>query len=112
MGLRVSMLVPGLARGGMTRAYSLVSALRLLGAEVEIVGALARDEDIYPAPLAGVVVKPVAFGPIARRVYETRRAARGDVLYAIKPRVTSFGMAMWCRGRRPVLLDIDDREPE
>jgi len=106
------MLVPGLARGGMTRAYSLASALHVLDAEVEIVGALARDEEIYPAPPDGINMIPVAFGPVARRVYETRRAVRGDVLYAIKPRVTSFGMAMWCRDRRPVFLDIDDREPE
>ena len=106
------MLVPGLARGGMTRAYSLASALRLLEAEVEIVGPLARSEEIYPAPPAGITVKPVAFAPLARRTWETQRAARGDVLYAIKPRMTSFGLAMICRGRRPVFLDIDDREPE
>jgi glycosyltransferase involved in cell wall biosynthesis len=96
----------------MTRAYSLASALRLLDADVEIVGALARDEEIYPAPPAGIAVNPVSFSPLPWRTYETHRAVRGDVLYAIKPRVTSFGMAMWCRGRRPVLLDIDDREPE
>jgi glycosyltransferase involved in cell wall biosynthesis len=45
-------------------------------------------------------------------MYETQRAARGNILYAIKPRVSSFGMALWCRGRRRLLLDIDDRETE
>jgi glycosyltransferase involved in cell wall biosynthesis len=32
------------------------------------------------------------------------------VLYAIKPLVNSFGLALVCRGRRPVVLDIDDIE--
>jgi glycosyltransferase involved in cell wall biosynthesis len=112
MNLRVTMLVPGLARGGMTRAYSLGSALRVLGAEVNVVGALAQNEEIYPEPPTGVSVTPVAQSSFARRVRETRRADRGDVLYAIKPRVTSFGMAMLCRSGRRILLDIDDRETE
>jgi len=111
MSLHVTMLVPGLARGGMTRAYSLASALRVLGAEVDIVGGLGHNEEPYPRPPAGITVIPVSLAPLARRLRETQRVARGDVLYAIKPRVSSFGLALWCRRGRPLLLDIDDREP-
>ncbi len=110
MSLRVTMLVPGLARGGMTRAYSLASTLRVLGADVDVVGALAPGEEIYPAPPPGISVIPVSASPLARRVYETHRVARGDVLYAVKPRVSSFGVALWCRRGRRLLLDVDDRE--
>ncbi|HEX6791091.1 MAG TPA: glycosyltransferase family 4 protein [Candidatus Krumholzibacteria bacterium] len=112
MSLHVSMLVPGLAKGGMTRAYSLASALRVLGARVDIVGALARNEEVYPQPPAGIDVIPVPPSPMARRAYAMQRAARGDILYAIKPRVTSFGVGLWCRRRRPLLLDVDDRETQ
>ena len=104
------MLVPGLARGGMTRAYSLASALHVLGVEVEIVGALARGEDVYPAPPREVQVTPVSASSLERRLRETRRAARGDILYAIKPRTTSFGLALLCRAGRRVFVDVDDRE--
>lgn len=33
-----------------------------------------------------------------------------DILVAVKPRVMSYGMATVVRGRRPLLLDIDDLE--
>jgi hypothetical protein len=98
MSLRVTMLVPGLAKGGMTRAYSLASSLRVLGAEVDVVGALYRGEEIYPQPPAGVTVIPVSPAPMARRAYEIQRAVRGELIYAIKPRVSTFGVGLWWRG--------------
>jgi glycosyltransferase involved in cell wall biosynthesis len=106
------MLVPGLAKGGMTRAYSLAGALQALGARVDIVGALARNENVYPDPPAGVSVIPVSSGSMARRAYETSRAVRGDLLCAIKPRVTSFGLALACRRGRRLWLDVDDRDAD
>ncbi len=112
MSLRVTVLVPGLAMGGLTRAYSLASSLRVLGAEVDIVGALNRGEDVYPKPPAGITVIPVPSAPMARRAYETQRVARGELLYAIKPRVSSFGIGLCCRRGRRLWLDVDDRETE
>ena len=112
MSLRVTMLVPGLAKGGMTRAYSLASSLRVLGAEVDIVGPLNRGEAVYPEPPAGITLIPVPSTPMARRVYETQRATRGDLIYAIKPRVSSFGVGLWCRRGRRLWLDVDDLETE
>jgi glycosyltransferase involved in cell wall biosynthesis len=110
MNVHVTMLVPGLAKGGMTRAYSLASSLRVLGAKVDIVGALGRGEEVYPKPPAGIDVIPVTSSSMARRIFDTQKVACGDVLYAIKPRVSSFGIALSCRRRRKLLLDIDDRE--
>ena len=77
-----------------------------------MVGALGRNEEIYPQPPAGITVIPVTAAPMARRAYETQRAVRGDLIYAIKPRVSSFGIGLWCHGRRGLWLDIDDRETE
>lgn len=107
---RVSLLVPSLCRGGMTRAYLLASALERAGVEPEIVGSLAPGECVYPEPPPGLRVIPVPQSPFARRVRATRRAATGAILYAVKPRVTSFGAALMCRAGRPVLLDVDDWE--
>lgn len=112
MTLRVSLLVPGLAKGGMTRAYSLASSLRAMGAEVDVVGALGPGEEVYPQPPAGISIVSVCASTLARRAYEINRRARGDVLYALKPRVSSFGVALACRKGRRLLLDIDDRETE
>jgi len=107
---RVSILVPGLDRGGMTRAYSLAASLEAAGAGVEIVGALPAGARIYPTPPSGLSVVPVHAGSFARRVRETAQVARGDILYAVKPRVTSFGVALLIRNRRRVWVDIDDFE--
>jgi glycosyltransferase involved in cell wall biosynthesis len=107
---RVSILVPSLSRGGMTRAYALAGGLTRAGARVEIIGALAPGEDVYPAPAPGVSVVGVPERPFALRVLEARAAARGDVLYAVKPRVTSFGVALFSRRGRAVIVDVDDWE--
>lgn len=107
---RVSLLVPALNRGGMTRAYVLAGALHHIGIETEIVGALAAEAPVYPEPPAGIPVRPVVERSLARRVVQTRRTARGELLYAIKPRATSLGIALLTGWGRPVVVDIDDSE--
>ncbi len=62
-------------------------------------------------PLRGhdeVDIRVVPFGPVS----EMARHADGDVLYAVKPRPTSLGVALEARRQRdrPVLVDIDDWE--
>jgi glycosyltransferase involved in cell wall biosynthesis len=94
----------------MTRAYMLASALECAGAEVEIVGSLGPGEHVYPDPPPGLPVIPVPQSPFARRVVATRRAASGAILYAVKPRATSLGVALLCRAGRPVWVDVDDWE--
>jgi glycosyltransferase involved in cell wall biosynthesis len=108
--LTVSLLVPGLNRGGMTRAYVLAGALRAAGARVEIVGALADGETVYPEPPAGLPIVALPERSFVERVLDAQEAATGDVLYAVKARVTSFGVALLIRRGRPVMVDLDDWE--
>jgi len=81
--------------------------------DVAVVGPLF-GERLWP-PLAG--------SPIAHRGVPARRHPRfvadlpalarlvdGDVIYASKPRPTSFGLALLARRGRPLLLDVDDWE--
>jgi len=71
------------------------------------------------------VWKPVESSPIEHRVVPARRWPRfacalpellrlvdGDVIYASKPRPTSYGLGLLARARRarPLVLDIDDWE--
>ena len=95
----------------MTRAYAIAGALQQAGAGVEIVGALEQGAAIYPVPPAGIDVRAVCPSPFPRRVAQTRALARGEVLYAIKPRATSFGVGLLVRGGRRLVVDVDDFEP-
>ncbi len=110
MKRRISVLVPSLCRGGMTRAYTIAGALTHAGAEVEIVGPLPRGAIVYPEPAPGTTIHRVPESPFAGRAVATARVATGDILYAVKPRATSFGVALLCRGGRPLVVDIDDFE--
>ncbi len=107
---RVSLLVPALCRGGMTRAYVLAGALRTIGARVEIVGALPEGERVYPDPPDGTVVRAFPERSFVERVLDAQELATGDVLYAIKVRASSMGVALLIRRGRPLIVDADDWE--
>jgi glycosyltransferase involved in cell wall biosynthesis len=92
----------------MARAHLLYRMLSAVH-EVEIVGP-AFGGQVWE-PLRGhdeVNIRVLPHGP-ARRM---ARYADGDVLYAIKPRPTSLGVALEARRQqdRPLLVDIDDWE--
>jgi glycosyltransferase involved in cell wall biosynthesis len=108
---RVSLLVPGLSRGGMTRAYTVAGALRAIDVRAEIIGALPAGESIYPEPPDGLTVRVFPERSFAERVLDAQYLARGDALYAIKVRASSLGVALLIRRGRPVLVDADDWEP-
>jgi glycosyltransferase involved in cell wall biosynthesis len=110
--LRISVLVPELSKGGMTRAYLIAQVLQALQYESEIVGCLRREEQIYPAPPANIRVSAVPYGDFPILAAKLINRLNGDLVYAIKPMPTSFGVALVNRlsSRRPVILDIDDWE--
>lgn len=118
--LKVSLIVSDLSThgagrwGGAVRPFLLSQALRQLGCEVEILGfsfgqpsdALS-DSDI---PIVAVESRPYPqFFSDARTLL---RQVSGDVIYAYKPRPTSFGVALMSKWmtHRPLILDIDDWE--
>jgi glycosyltransferase involved in cell wall biosynthesis len=110
-GLAVSVIAPDLSGGGMTRAYWLGLLLANLGHEVRVLGSSLVGDGVYPTPPKGLPVVQVPGRSIAR-VVASVAALRGDVVYAIKPRPTSFGIALLgnLMRRRRLLLDMDDWE--
>lgn len=112
--MRVTVLAPDVSGGGMTRAYWIARLAAALGHDVEVAGPLIREREVYPAPPAGLRVTPVEDGPLPALVARLAAPLGADLLYAIKPLRSSFGVALHARRaqRRPLALDIDDWEAE
>ncbi|MEM9542902.1 MAG: glycosyltransferase family 4 protein [Cyanobacteria bacterium P01_E01_bin.42] len=111
---KISLLAPDLSGGGGTRVYLLAKVLQQLNLDVKVFGCLFGQE-IYPTPPNNLALQwvkgcdfPSFFGPLQEIV----RAIDGDIIYAVKPRPTSFGIGLIKHflSRSPLLLDIDDWE--
>ncbi|MGB3297255.1 MAG: glycosyltransferase [Phormidesmis sp.] len=112
--LKVSVIAPDLAGGGTTRVYLVANALQQLGCDVTVVGCQFAEQ-LYPLPPDNLDVRAVP----ARRslnyladVRQLLKQVQGDVIFAIKPRPTSFGTALLKKlmSHKPVVVDIDDWE--
>jgi glycosyltransferase involved in cell wall biosynthesis len=105
--VKINLLSPDLSQNCMARAHLLY---RMLSAEheVEIVGPVFGDGVWEPLRHQDVAIRPI---PYASRS-EMADAVDGDLLYAIKPRPTSLGVALEARRQRdrPLVVDIDDWE--
>ena len=100
------------------RVYLVANALQQMGCEVTVVGP-QFDSPLYPLPPQNLKVLSV---PARRSLHYAQDLGKllskidGDILYAIKPRPTSFGTALLKRrfsnpfAKRPVIVDIDDWE--
>jgi len=112
--VRISILAPDLSGGGMTRAYWIAQLAQSLGHEVEVAGPLIREASVYPEPPPGLCVTRLAGESVSELAARWASPRSADLLYAIKPLRTSFGVALEARRarRRPLVLDIDDWEPE
>lgn len=112
--MKVSLVVSDLSSGGSVRAILLAQVLRKLNYQVEIVGFLFGD-DFYTIPPSDIPVVAIAgknypqFFGLAR---ELLQKLDGDLLYAVKPKPTSFGVGLIKKisSHRPLLLDMDDWE--
>ena len=115
--MKISILTFDLSDNATGRA-DLLARLLAPRWQVEVVGPRFGGGVWGPARDGGVAYRDLAVDGARRyprfaRVW-TDLAARadGDVLYASKPRATSYGAALLARRRRrrPLLLDIDDWE--
>ncbi|MDB9495060.1 glycosyltransferase family 4 protein [Spirulina major CS-329] len=103
----------GAARWAASRPFLLYQALQQLGYEVEILGFNFGDRPPNPAvrdrfPLTLIPGQPLPqFWQSARTL---SRAISGDIVYALRPYLTTLGLALWhrWRTRTPVVLDVDD----
>ena len=112
--LSVTVVAPDLAGGGTTRVYLVANALQQMGCQVKVVGAQFGAQ-LYPPPPENLEVVAI---PAERSLHYATTLRKllseisGDLIYAIKPRPTSFGTALLKRtfSKQPVVVDIDDWE--
>lgn len=112
--MKVSILTPNFSKGGVDRAYLLAQVLRSLDHKVEILGFLF-GEKIYPEPppdLPIFCLPGCHYPKLFASIHQLLSHIDGDVVYAVKPKPTSFGVALLkkLQSRHPVLLDVDDWE--
>ncbi len=112
--LKVSLVVNNLSSGGTVRAYLLGLVLQQMGHEVEVVG-FQFGKALYAEPPGGIVVRSVPGRSLPGLLWDVPKLLNlitGDLIYAVKPKATSFGIGLLRRWqtRKPLLLDMDDWE--
>ncbi len=111
---KVSLVVSDFSSGGAIRAFLLGQVLKQLEYEVETVG-FQFGEQLYAYPPENIPIFSVP-GDIYPQVWQSTRQLLakidGDIIYAVKPKPTSFGVSLLQKlmKRRPVILDMDDWE--
>ncbi|MGB8688674.1 MAG: glycosyltransferase family 4 protein [Microcoleus sp.] len=112
--MKVSLVVSDLSGAGAIRAFLLAQALIKLNCEVEVIG-FQFGKELYAIPPRDIPVYAIpgknypGFLMSAQKVW---KKIDGDIIYAVKPKPTSFGLSLLKKleTRRPVILDIDDWE--
>ncbi|MEA5600854.1 glycosyltransferase family 4 protein [Nostoc sp. UHCC 0252] len=119
--LKVSILVSDLSKagagrwgGGGVRSFLIAQALQKLEYEVEILGFVFGDEPAV-IPQSEIPVSQVVgykYPQFLISASQLLKKIDGDIIYAMRPKPTTFGLSMLkqLRNHRPILLDIDDWE--
>ena len=112
--MKVSLVVSDLAGGGSVRAFLLAQVFKQLHYEVEIVGFLFGRE-LYAIPPENIPVISIPgknYPEFLVTAITALNKVDGDIIYAVKPKPTSFGVSLIrkLQTQRPVLLDMDDWE--
>ncbi|MBF2063333.1 MAG: glycosyltransferase family 4 protein [Calothrix sp. C42_A2020_038] len=115
--LKFSLVVSDLSSGGTVRAYLLAQVLLQLNHQVEIVGFnFGKDvKELYAIPPNGIPVISIPGSNYPNFLGSARQLQQklsGDIIYAVKPKPTSFGVGLLDKltRHRPLLLDMDDWE--
>ncbi len=111
---KVSLVVSDLSGGGSIRAFLLAQVLKKLDYKVEIVGFLFGKE-LYAIPPSEIPIISVPgnnYPEFLKSAQKLLLQLQGDIIYAVKPKFTSFGLSLFKKftSRRPLLLDMDDWE--
>jgi len=111
---KVSILTPNFSKGGVDRAYLLAQVFRQLNYSVEVLGFLF-GQSIYPEPprdLATYCLPGCNYPQFFSSAYQLLAKIDGDIICAVKPKITSYGVALVKKflHKIPVILDIDDWE--
>ncbi len=115
--MKVSLFVHDLSSNPIVRAYPLGQALRRCGYEVEYLGFLLDDDEVYRPYRDKVDVKALladrSVADVIPKSFALAQKADGDIIYAFKPLWTSFWPALLASGfgrKKPLLLDVEDNE--
>jgi glycosyltransferase involved in cell wall biosynthesis len=114
---RISFFSSDLSDNNVVRLYPIVKVLSRRY-EVEVIGPLFGDQELF-SPYTTEFEYRTVRAPAAHRMCltfwkrlwrELAGVASGEVIYAFKPMLASYGAAVFAgwRGRRPVVLDIED----
>ena len=112
--MKVSLVVSDLSGGGAIRAFLLAQVLIELNYEVEVVG-FQFGKELYAIPPRGISVCAIPgnnYPGFLMNAQKVLQKIDGDIIYAVKPKPTSFGLSLLKKleTRRRVILDIDDWE--
>ena len=112
--MKVSILVHSVSENNFARAYVLAKVIRRF-CEVEILGPAGEGGIWEPCDTGEFVVKTTeirGYPQFLWSAYDILRNISGNVVYALKPRPSSYGIGLVNRivHHKPVVLDIDDWE--
>lgn len=114
--MKVSVLSHDVSQNGFSRAW-LLARMLMQKFEVEIIG-LDQGHGIWPplSEIAGTEMKTVSHSfygiDAVRALAEIRSRISGDVVYACKPHLGSYGAGLLrtIGTSMPLILDLDDRD--
>jgi glycosyltransferase involved in cell wall biosynthesis len=112
--MKITLIISDLASGESMRGFLLAQVLKRMQHEVEIVG-FQFGEELYVIPPDDIPIYTVAgttFPSIIAGAKELLEKMDGDIIYALKPRPSSFGIALLKKlfNDTKVILDIDSWE--
>jgi glycosyltransferase involved in cell wall biosynthesis len=119
--LKISILVSDLSSsgagrwgGGSVRSFLLAQALQKLNYQVEILGFVFGQEAAV-IPKSEIMVSQVTgynYPKFLRSASQLLKKLDGDIIYAMRPKPTTFGLALLqkLKTNQPIILDIDDWE--
>jgi glycosyltransferase involved in cell wall biosynthesis len=114
---KVTILSWDLCRNHFSKPFALAEALSV-EYEVQLISFRFFEEEIFP-PLRGVIppfetiyLPGSSFPNFLDAIEKAVDAVRGDVIYVIKPRLPSLGVALLAnyRSKVPIILEINDLE--
>lgn len=115
--LKVTVIAPDSMRPVLSRTYIIARAL-MLRYDVEVIRTVTPVPNhpypiqMYDFPCPYHLVTNRTLPAFRQTAAEVLERITGDVIMAIKPVPTSYGLALWARRQKglPVVLDIDDWE--
>ena len=109
--IKISILSYDLSHNCLGRAYILAKILSKKY-EVEIMGPKIASDEVWKPVRNDPLIKYVPLPSRVANIPKILRKINGDIIYAIKPKMTSYGYGLIKKliSKKPLVLDIDDWE--